>query len=123
MLGTDASLRAPGGPMSLDYPHPRAYGAFTRFLRMALDGRTVPLPEAIRKMTSLPAGRFGLKGRGTLAKGMKADIAVFHPAAVAEKTGYGNPHQLSEGLCHLVVNGTHTIADGKLTGARGGKVL
>lgn len=123
MLGTDASLRAPGGPMSRDYPHPRAYGAFTRFLRMALDGRTVPLPEAIRKMTSLPAGRFGLKGRGTLAKGMKADIAVFDPAAVAEKTGYGNPHQLSEGLCHLVVNGTHTIADGKLTGARGGKVL
>jgi N-acyl-D-amino-acid deacylase len=123
MIGTDASLRAPTGPLSLDFPHPRAYGAFSRFLRMALDGKTVSLPDAIRKMTSLPAGRFGLKGRGTLAKGMKADVAVFNPAAVAEKTDCSNPHRLSEGLCHLVVNGTLTIADGKLTGERGGKAL
>jgi N-acyl-D-amino-acid deacylase len=90
---------------------------------MALDGKTVSLPEAIRKMTSLPAARFGLKQRGTLARGMKADIAVFDPASVAEKTDYVNPHRLSEGLCHLMVNGTLTIADGKLTGLRGGKAL
>jgi len=54
---------------------------------------------------------------------MKADLAVFDPAAVAEKADYGNPHRLSEGVCHLVVNGTLTIADGKLTGVRAGRVV
>ena len=69
MIGSDASLRAPTGPLSKDYPHPRAYGSFPRFLRMALGGETVLLPEAVRKMTSLPADHFGLKDRGLLAPG------------------------------------------------------
>jgi N-acyl-D-amino-acid deacylase len=123
MIGCDASLRAPDGILSTDHPHPRAYGSFTRLLRASLDGQTVALPEMIRKMTSLAADRFRLKGRGILKKGSFADIVVFNPATVKENTTYKEPHQLSEGVTALVVNGTLTIKDGKLTGNRRGRFL
>ncbi|MBT3296327.1 MAG: D-aminoacylase [Verrucomicrobia bacterium] len=123
MLGSDASLRSPTGPLSHDYPHPRAYGSFPRFLRWALDGRTVALPEAVRKMTSLPAGQFGLHDRGVIAERKKADLVVFDAARVRDRADYGDPHQLSEGITHLVVNGVVTIRDGKLTGTRGGRLV
>jgi N-acyl-D-amino-acid deacylase len=123
MLGSDASLRSPTGPLSHDYPHPRAYGSFPRFLRWALDGRTVALPEAVRKMTSLPAGQFGLHDRGVIAEGRKADLVVFDAARLRDRADYGDPHQLAEGITHLVVNGVVTIRDGKLTGARGGRLV
>ncbi len=123
MLGSDASLRAPTGQLSHDYPHPRAYGSFPRFLRWSLDGKTVPLPEAIRKMTSLPASQFGLADRGVVAEGKKADLVVFDPDQVQDLATYGNPHQLSKGITHLIVNGTVTIRDGQLTGQRAGEVV
>jgi len=123
MLGTDASLRAPSGPLSLDYPHPRAYGSFPRFLRMSLDGGSVPLPEAVRKMTSLLAAHFHLKDRGILAKGKKADIVVFNPAEIGDKASYSNPHQLTTGIDYVIVNGNITLANGRLTGRRAGTWL
>jgi N-acyl-D-amino-acid deacylase len=123
MVGCDASLRAPDGILSTDHPHPRAYGSFTRLLRAALDGQTVPLPEMIRKMTSLAASQFRLKDRGVLKKGAFADVAVFDPERVREKTTYQEPHQLSEGVDALFVNGTVTIQDGRLTGNHGGQFL
>jgi N-acyl-D-amino-acid deacylase len=123
MLGSDASLRAPTGPLSHDYPHPRAYGSFVRFLRMALDGRTVPLPEAVRKMTSLPAQQFSLADRGTLAVGKRADIAILVPGRLRETTGYADPHRLAEGVSHVMVNGVLTLVDGKPTGQRNGRFL
>jgi len=123
MIGSDASLRAPTGPLSHDYPHPRAYGSFVRFLRMALDRRTVSLPEAVRKMTALPAQQFGLGDRGTIAVGRKADIAVLAPDRLRETTGYGDPHRLAEGVTHVIVNGILTLRDGKPTGRRGGRFL
>ena len=123
MVGSDASLRAPDGILSHDHPHPRAYGSFTRLLRASLDGQTVPLPEMIRKMTSLPAEQFGIKTRGTLQKGTFADIAVFSPDTLKEKSTYGNPHQLSEGVETLIINGTPTIMNGKSTGNRNGRFL
>jgi N-acyl-D-amino-acid deacylase len=122
-LGSDASLRAPSGPLSADHPHPRAYGSHTKFLRAALDGKTVPLPEAIRKMTALPAAQFGLKKRGEIREGYFADIAIFDPAALRENTTYAQPHQLSSGLRHLVVNGIHTLKNGKQTVQRNGQFL
>jgi len=122
-IGSDASLRAPWGPLSHDHPHPRAYGSHTRFLRAALDGRTVPLPEAIRKMTALPAEQFNLKQRGRINEGYFADIAVFDPGTVRETTTYAHPHRLSEGLRYLVVNGSLTLENGKLTGRRAGRFL
>ena len=123
MIGCDASLRAPDGILSTDHPHPRAYGSFTKLLRASLDGQTVPLPEMIRKMTSLPAETFRLKDRGVLKKGAFADVVVFDPAKVKENTTYQNPHQLSEGVETLIVNGTLTIQEGQLTDARRGRFL
>ncbi len=123
MIGCDASLRAPDGILSKDHPHPRAYGSFTKLLRASLDGQTVTLPEMIRKMTSLAAEQFRLKERGVLKKGNFADVAVFDPVKVKENTTYKEPHQLSEGVTTLVVNGTLTIKDGQLTGNRCGHFL
>ena len=123
MLGSDASLRAVQGPLSMDYPHPRAYGTFPRFLRLALDGKTVPLPEAVRKMTALPADRFGLADRGTVASGKKADLVVFDPETVSDAATYAKPHQLARGITHVLVNGTVTLRDGILTGTHAGRVL
>ncbi len=123
MIGCDASLRAPDGILSQDHPHPRAYGSFTKFLRAALDGQTVALPEAIRKMTALPAEQFRLKNRGVLKKGNFADVVVFDPDAIKENTTYADPHQLSDGMDAVIVNGTLTMEDGELTGERHGRFL
>jgi N-acyl-D-aspartate/D-glutamate deacylase len=123
MIGCDASLRAPDGILSKDHPHPRAYGSFSKLLRASLDGQTVPLPEMIRKMTSLAAEQFRLQHRGVLKKGNFADAVVFDPSAVKENTTYKEPHQLSEGVTTLVVNGTLTIENGRLTGKRNGQFL
>jgi len=123
MIGCDASLRAPDGILSKDHPHPRAYGSFTKLLRASLDGQTIALPEMIRKMTSLAAEQFRLKDRGVLKKGAFADVVVFDPAKIKENTSYPNPHQLSEGVETLIVNGTLTIENGKLTGKRRGLFL
>lgn len=123
MLGSDGSLRAPTGPLSHDHPHPRNYGAMSRFLRAALDGRTVALPEAIRKMTSLPADHFGMKGRGRVQRGAHADIAVWRAGDVRDRAEYARPHQLSEGMAAVIVNGVVTLREGRLTGLRAGRVL
>lgn len=123
MVGCDASLRAPDGILSHDHPHPRAYGSFTKLLRAAIDGQTVPLPEMIRKMTSLAAEQFGLNGRGKIETGSFADIAVLSLNQIHENTTYAAPHQLSDGIDSLIVNGTLTIRDGKLTRNRNGRFL
>jgi N-acyl-D-amino-acid deacylase len=123
MLGSDASIRSTTGPLSQDYPHPRAYGCMPRFLRLALDGRTVPLAEAIRKMTALPAEHFGLGDRGLLRRGLKADVTVFDPARVRDTSDYARPHSLAEGVRHVVVNGVAVLANGALTGQRSGRFL
>lgn len=121
MVGSDASLRAPWGPLSRDYPHPRAYGTFPRLLRAAVDGRTVSLPEMIRKMTALPAAQFGIADRGELRSGAFADITVFDPQGVRDESTYSDPHRLAEGITQVVVNGQLVLSDHRLTGARPGR--
>jgi len=123
MLGSDASLRATTGPLSADHPHPRAYGTFPRFLRAALDGRTVPLTEAVRKMTALPAAHFRLRDRGLIKPGLAADLVVYDPRTVTDCATFEQPHQTARGICHVLVNGAWTIRDGRATGARGGRFL
>ncbi len=123
MIGSDASIRAPWGPLSEDHPHPRTYGTFVRFLRMALDGKTVPLPEAVRKMTALPAEKFGLSDRGLIAKGKKGDLAVIDPEQVRDLSTFAAPHQLAQGVVALAINGELAIANGELTGRRSGRFL
>ncbi len=122
-IGSDGSMRAPWGPLSHDHPHPRAYGSHTKFLRAALDGKTVPLPEAIYKMTGLPAEQFNLPKRGVLKEGYAADILVFNPDALKENTTYADPHQLSDGMVHVFVNGVHALENGKHMESRGGIYL
>ncbi len=120
MIGCDASLRAPDGILSSDHPHPRAYGTFTRLLRASLDGKTVALPEMVRKMTSLAAEQFRIPNRGVLRRGHFADVVVFDPEELKENTAYSDPHRLSGGVNTLIINGTLTLRDGKLTGQRNG---
>jgi N-acyl-D-amino-acid deacylase len=123
MLGSDASVRSLQGPLSHDFPHPRAYGAFPKFLRAALDGNTIALPEAIRKMTSLPADHFRLKHRGRVVAGDYADLVVFDPTTVTDVATYSNPHALARGIEFVMVNGVPTIDQNSLTGRRAGRIL
>jgi len=122
-LGSDGSLRAPWGPLSHDHPHPRAYGSHTKFLRAAIDGGTVPLAEAIYKMTGLPAEQFNLRQRGFIKEGYAADLAIFDPEKLKENTTYADPHQLSDGMRHVIVNGKITLENGKHTPLHGGRFL
>lgn len=123
MLGTDASLRSTAGQLSLEYPHPRAYGSFPRFLRMVLDNKLMSIEEAVRKMTALPAKQFRLDNRGRIEVGAKADVVVFDPNEICDRANYADPHQLAVGIEHLFVNGAHTVDAGSITGQRGGRFL
>ena len=105
-------------------PHPRAYGAFPRKIRKYVkeDG-IIDLPFAIRSMTSLPAQVYRIPDRGILKAGMAADVIVFDLEAVNDPASFTEPHQLSEGMVHVFVNGVSAIRDGAFTGARPGEVL
>jgi N-acyl-D-amino-acid deacylase len=105
-------------------PHPRSYGTFARVLgHYARDRQLLPLEEAVRKMTSLPAQRLGLADRGVLRPGLKADLAVWDPARVRDSATFEAPHQYAEGFTLVVVNGDVVFEDGRMTTARPGRVL
>ena len=123
MAGSDASIRALTGPLAVDFPHPRAFGTFPKLLRAALDGRTVSLPEMIRKMTSLPAEQFQLKDRGRLAVGAFADVVVFDSHTIRDRATFADPRQYAEGIAHVIVNGCPTLRDGAFTATRAGRFL
>ncbi len=105
-------------------PHPRNYGTFARVLsRYVRERNTLTLEDAVRKMTSLPAGRFRVFDRGLLRPGMKADLVVFDPKRVRDAAEFGKPHQYAEGFVHVFVNGRPVLRDGRMTGERPGRVL
>ena len=107
-----------------DVPHPRNYGTFARVLgRYVRERKVLTLEEAVRRMTSLPASRFRIMDRGLLRPGMKADIAIFDPATVADKSEFAKPHQYSVGFYSVIVNGKVVLQDQKMTQARPGRVL
>ncbi len=111
-------------PMGEGVPHPRAYGTFPRKLRVyALDRQVIGLEGAIRSMTSLPATVFHLRDRGVLRPGAFADVAVFDPARVRDLATYEKPHQLSEGMVYVVVNGKLAVDNAQLTDEKYGVVL
>jgi dihydroorotase/N-acyl-D-amino-acid deacylase len=121
---TDASARAPEGPLSEGRPHPRAYGSFPRVLAYYVrENKILSLEDAIRKMTSLPAQRVGMKDRGILKPGFYADLVMFDPEKVTDKATFENPHQYSEGMDLVMVNGKPVWEDGKFTGNLPGRVL
>lgn len=120
MTSSDGGLALPGEGR----PHPRNNGAFTRKLtHYVLQRGVVSLEDAIRSMTSLPAATFGLDGRGAIEPGAFADLVVFDPAALRERATYADPHQISEGMWLVLVNGRAVIQDGAFTGTRPGRVL
>jgi N-acyl-D-amino-acid deacylase len=105
-------------------PHPRSYGTFARVLGVYVrEKQVLSLEEAVRKMTSFPAARLHLTDRGLLRPGMKADIAVFDPATVADRATFEDPHQYAEGFSHVIVNGKVVFENGAMTDARPGRVL
>ena len=105
-------------------PHPRSYGTFARVLGVYVrEKKALTLEEAIRKMSAFPAARLGLSDRGVLRPGLKADIAVFDPAAVRDMATFTNPHQYAEGVSHVIVNGEIVFENGEMTAARPGRVL
>jgi N-acyl-D-amino-acid deacylase len=105
-------------------PHPRSYGTNARVLaRYVREKKVLTLEDAIRRMTSLPARTFSLKDRGLLKPGMVADLVLFDPDRVEDKATFPDPHQYSEGLDVIIVNGKVAVENGKLTEARAGKVV
>ncbi|MBQ6137078.1 MAG: amidohydrolase family protein [Kiritimatiellae bacterium] len=120
--GSDASLRAPWGPLGADHPHPRAYGTMPEFYRR-VRALGFTREQAIARMTSVPADRFGIAGRGRIAAGSFADIVVFDEAAFASAASYADPHRFASGVKCVMVNGIITHADGEPTGRRGGRFL
>lgn len=123
MLGSDAAVRDTTGVLSRDMPHPRAFGAFARVLEMVRDEKLMPLEEAVRKMTSMPAKRMGLKDRGLLAEGCRADLVLFDPRAVRDRATYASPHQYPAGVRAVMVNGVWAVRDGACTDNLPGRLL
>jgi N-acyl-D-amino-acid deacylase len=104
--------------------HPRAYGSFARLLgKYVRDEKVVPLEEAVRRLTSLPAGNLRLRDRGLLAPGYFADVAIFDPDRIQDHATYDEPHRYATGMRHVAVNGTLVVRDGEHTGALPGRVV
>jgi N-acyl-D-amino-acid deacylase len=123
-IDNDSSGTSPEGILGQEHPHPRAYGTFPRILsKFVRDEHLLTLPDAIRKMSALPAQRVRIIDRGVLKQGMWADIVVFDPTTIHDVATYENPNQLSVGMQYVLVNGVPVIADGKMTGALPGHVL
>ena len=123
-FGSDASSMSTEGVFLKTSTHPRAYGNFARLLgKYVRDERVIPLEEAIRKLTSLPADTLKVKDRGRLTVGHFADVVVFDPKTVADRATYEQPHQYAVGMRHVWVNGAQVLKDGEHTGAKPGRVV
>lgn len=123
-IGLDANETSLDGPIFEAHNHPRAWGSMPRFLgHYVRDLHLLPLPEAIRKITSLPAEREHLAERGLLKPGFYADITIFDPATIIDKATYAAPNQISEGVHYVFVNGQLEYENGDLTGAMAGRAL
>ena len=123
-ISSDGTSMAPEGAFLRSPIHPRAYGSFARVLgRYVRDEKVLPLADAIRRMSGLPAATLGLSGRGVLREGAYADIVVFDPATVADRATFADPHQLSAGVSEVLVNGKVTISGGAFTGELAGRAL
>jgi len=120
--GSDASLRAPWGPLGADHPHPRAYGTMPEFYRR-LRALGFSREETVARMTSVPARRFGIRGRGVIERGAFADITVWREAGFRDAATYDAPHAFAEGVELVMVNGHVPYRGGKFTGDRGGRLL
>jgi N-acyl-D-amino-acid deacylase len=123
-FGSDAASMAPELPFTKSAAHPRAYGNFARVLaKYVRDDKVLTIPDAIRKLSGLPATNLELDRRGFLKEGMFADIVVFDPKTIADRATFENPHQYAVGVRHVFVNGSQVIKDGEHTGRKPGRAL
>src|SRR5436190_14166492 len=123
-FGSDEASQAPEGVFLKSTPHPRAYGTFARVLgKYSRDEKLVTLPEAIRRLSALPATNLGLDHRGFLKEGIFADVVVFDPATIADHATFENPAQYATGMKNVFVNGREVLKDGEHTGAKPGRAL
>jgi len=123
-FGSDEASQAPEGVFLKSNPHPRAYGNFARVLgKYARDEKVITLPEAVRRLSALPATNLGLDDRGFIQDGMFADVVVFDPATIADRATFNKPHQYAVGMKHVFVNGVQVLKDGEHTGAKPGRAL
>jgi len=120
MIASDGGIHMPAE----DMPHPRNYGSFARVLgRYVRQDGTLRFSGAVHKMSKMPADRIGLPDRGRISVGAFADIAVLDPESVIDRATFRNPHQMSEGVHHVFVNGQAVLLNGEMTGKRPGRVL
>lgn len=123
-FGSDAAALAPRGVFLKSSTHPRAYGNFARLLgKYVREEKRASLADAVRRLTSFPAGNLGLKDRGSLAAGNFADVVIFDPATIADTATYAEPQQFAVGMHHVLVNGQAVLQDGAMTGARPGRAV
>ncbi|MFL6748530.1 MAG: amidohydrolase family protein, partial [Sphingomicrobium sp.] len=123
-FGSDAAALAPEGVFLKSSTHPRAYGNFARLLgKYVRDEKRVPLAEAVRRLSALPAANLGIKDRGALKAGNYADIAIFDPSAISDRATFTQPQQYAVGMRHVLVNGVPVLRDGEPTGATPGRFV
>ena len=123
-FGSDAEASAPEGVFLKSSTHPRAYGNFARFLgKYVRDEKVVPLQDAIRRLTSLPAGNLGLRDRGQLKAGLVADVVLFDPKTIGDHSTFEKPRQYATGVRDVFVNGVQVLKNGEPTGAKPGRFV
>jgi N-acyl-D-amino-acid deacylase len=123
-FGSDGDSQAPEGVFLKSSNHPRAYGNFARLLgRYVREEKRLTLAEAVRKLTSLPAGNLGLADRGALKSGHFADLAIFDPARISDNATFERPQVYATGMRHVFVNGRQVLRDGEHSGALPGRAL
>jgi N-acyl-D-amino-acid deacylase len=122
-FGSDEAAPAPEGVFLKSYSHPRAYGNFARLLAKYVRAEhAVTLPDAIHRLTGLPAGNLALVDRGLLKQGYFADVVVFDPATIQDHATFAEPSQLATGVKYVLVNGGLALSDGKVTAAHTGRI-
>lgn len=120
---SDSGSLSPEGVFLKSNPHPRAYGTFARLLgKYVRDEKVITLEEAVKRLTSLPAGNLRLAKRGLLKPGYFADIVLFNPDSIGDRATFANPHQFATGMVHVFVNGKQVLKNGEHTGAKPGRV-
>jgi N-acyl-D-amino-acid deacylase len=121
---SDAEAPATEGVFLLSNPHPRAYGSFARLLaKYVRDEGVIPLEEAVRKLSALPAENLSIRRRGRLEPGFFADVVVFDPATIQDHATFAEPHQYATGVEYVLVNGVVVVRNGEHTGAKPGQVV
>lgn len=124
MVGSDSAVRSIRGPLRQGKPHPRAFGTFPRILgAYAREKKLLLLPRAVHKMTGMPARKLGLADRGVIKAGYFADLVIFSPDLISDRSTYAEPYQYPTGIDYVIVNGKVVIEEGRHTGVRAGRVI